>query len=241
MTASNRDQFGDLRKGTFQGRVFTSLRRVLLLLARLLLGMRVVGVDRVPREGPLLVVSNHLHNADAVIVSVACPRPLHFMAKEELMAKPVIGRIIRLGGAFPVARGRADRKAIRRAVATLEQGIAIGMFPEGTRSRSWHLEKALTGAGLVAIMGKAKIQPAAITGTEPLPFNGAKGRQRQTRGRLWHIRPRVTVTFGEPFDLLDRTETGDRLTPEAATRIMMARIAELLPEHYRGVYGEIPP
>ena len=240
MTAANRDQFGDLRKGTFQGPVFSSLRAILLVLARLFMGMRIVGIDRVPREGPLIVVSNHLHNADAVIVSIACPRPLHFMAKEELMAKPVIGRIIRLGGAFPVARGRADRKAIRRAVATLEQGIAIGMFPEGTRSKTWYMSKALTGAGLVAIMGKARVQPAAITGSELLPFNGAKGRKRVDRDRPWIVRPKVTVVFGEPFDLPERTEAGDRLTPEAATRIMMTRIAELLPEQYRGVYGETP-
>jgi 1-acyl-sn-glycerol-3-phosphate acyltransferase len=237
MSRGSRDEFGDLRKGTMQGGVFIALRVLLLNLCRLLLGMRLVGAKNVPKTGPLLVVSNHLHNADPVLVSIACPRPLHFMAKEELLQVPVIGRIIRWGGSFPIARGKADRKAIRMAVARLDQGIAVGMFPEGTRSRTWQMNKALTGAGLVAIMGKAPIQPCAITGTERLPLNGSKGRKKQAREHFWQIRPRVTVVFGEPFELPETTADGKRLTPEAATEIMMQKIAALLPEDYRGVYG----
>ena len=236
MSQSSRDEYGDLRKGTMQGAVFVTLRCFLLNLCRLLLGMRLHGVDRVPRTGSLLVVSNHLHNADPVLVSIACPRPLHFMAKEELLTVPVIGRIIRWGGSFPIARGKADRKAIRMAVARLDQEIAVGMFPEGTRSRTWQMNKALTGAGLVAIMGKARIQPCAITGTERLPLNGSKGRKKEPRKHFWQIRPRVNVTFGEPFDLPETGPDGKRLTPEAATAIMMQRIAELLPADYRGFY-----
>jgi 1-acyl-sn-glycerol-3-phosphate acyltransferase len=231
-----REQFGDLRKGTFPYPVFIVLRVILVFLCRLLLGMRLEGLERVPRKGPLLIVSNHLHNADAVIVSIACPRPLHFMAKEELLKVPFIGRLIRLGGAFPVRRGKSDRNAIRRAVETLDQGIALGMFPEGTRSRSWHMEPALPGAGLVAIMGKAKILPIAITGTETLPFNGAKGR----RVRPWYVRPRVKLVFGEPFALPEVTESGTRMSADAATELMMRRVAALLPEHYKGVYGDSP-
>ena len=154
---SEREPFGDLRKGTFPYPVFLVLRVILVFLCWVLFGLKLEGLERVPRKGPLLIVTNHLHNADAVILSIACPRPLHFMAKEELMRIRFIGRLIRLGGAFPVRRGKADRNAIRRAVETLDQGIALGMFPEGTRSRSWHLEQALPGAGLVAIMGKAQI------------------------------------------------------------------------------------
>jgi len=237
MSTSSRDSFGDLRKGTMQGPVFVVLRVILLNLCRLLLGMRLVGANHVPRTGPLLVVSNHLHNADPVLVSIACPRPLHFMAKEELLRVPVIGRIIRWGGSFPIARGKADRKAIRMAVARLDQGIAVGMFPEGTRSRTWQMNKALTGAGLVASMGKSQIQPCAITGTEWLPFNGSKGRKKRQRKHVWDIRPHVTIVFGEPFTLPETGEDGKRLTPEQATEIMMQRIAALLPEEYRGHYA----
>jgi 1-acyl-sn-glycerol-3-phosphate acyltransferase len=237
VSSAGREPFGDLRKGTFPYPVFIMLRQILLFLCRVLLGLKVEGLDRVPRKGALVVVSNHLHNADPVILSIACPRPLHCMAKLELFRVPVIGRLIRLGGAFPVNRGKADRNAIRRAVATLDQGIAVGMFPEGTRSRSWHMEPALSGAGLVAMMGKAKIQPVAITGSELLPFNDVKGRRRRERARPWNIRPGIRMVFGEPFELPATTESGGRMTAEAATEIMMRRIADLLSEEYRGVYS----
>jgi 1-acyl-sn-glycerol-3-phosphate acyltransferase len=238
VSSGSREQFGDLRKGTFPYPVFIALRQTLLLLCRVLLGLKVEGLERVPRKGPLLVVSNHLHNADPVILSIACPRPLHCMAKVELFRIPVIGRLIRLGGAFPVNRGKADRNAIRRAVAALDQGIAVGMFPEGTRSRSWHMEPALSGAGLVALMGKATIQPVAITGSELLPLNGVKGRRRRERAKPWNIRPGIHMIFGEPFELPATTESGTRMTAEAATELMMRTIAALLPKEYRGVYGQ---
>jgi 1-acyl-sn-glycerol-3-phosphate acyltransferase len=227
-------EFGDIREGKMSDRAFVVARTILLVLCRVLIGMRLRGVGNVPKDGPLLVVSNHIHNADPVIVCIATPRPVYFMAKEELMTIPVIGRLIRWGGAFPVARGKADRQSIRRAIATLDQGIAVGMFPEGTRSKTWQMKEALAGAGFVATMGKATIQPVAITGTESLPFAGSSGRRR-VAGRFL---PKVTVTFGEPFVLPPAGEDGRRLTPEAATTLMMRRIAELLPEGYRGVYGD---
>jgi len=209
-------------------------RTIILFLTRILLGMRIEGVDRVPRDGGILVIGNHLHNADPLLISIACPRPLHFMAKRELMTVPVIGRIIRLGGTFAVDRGRADRTAIRRAEATLVQGIALGMFPEGTRSPSRQIERALPGAGLIALRGNATIVPVAITGSERLPFNGAKGSQARKpdpghRG--------VRIVFGEPFRLPSAID-GKRTSPEQAIDLAMRRVAEMLPDAYRGIYRD---
>lgn len=234
MTERDASPPGDLRRGTIPFRVFVPLRILLLGLGRVVLGLKLEGVSRVPRQGPLLIVSNHLHNADPLILSIACPRPVHFMAKEELLRIPVIGRIIRLSGSFPVRRGKSDRVAIRRSIETLRQEIALGMFPEGTRSRSWHLEQALSGAGLIAMMGKATIQPVAITGSETLPLNDSKGRKKSP----WYRRFRVTVVFGEPFELPVTMADGSRMSAEAATELMMRRVASILPEQYRGVYGD---
>lgn len=224
----------DLMAGKLRGKGFTLLRAFLLVVCRLLFRMRIDGLDNVPREGGILLVSNHLHNADPVLISVACPRPLHYMAKKELMKVPVIGRFIQFGGAFPVDRGKADRQAIQMATERLRQGIAVGMFPEGTRSVTRRIERVLPGAGLIALMGNAPIVPVAITGSEWLPFNGSKQidrRQARPEGR-W----RVTVTFGEPFTLEPRPD-GKRLTSEEAITAAMERVAELLPEHYRGIFG----
>jgi 1-acyl-sn-glycerol-3-phosphate acyltransferase len=230
---TRRDEFGDLRKGTIQGLAFRITRAVLLLLTRVFLRMRIEGVDRVPRDGGVLVLSNHLHNADPLLIAIACPRPVHFMAKRELMTIPIIGRIIRFGGTFPVDRGRADRTAIRRAEATLGQGIALGMFPEGTRSPSRQIERALPGAGLIALRGDVPIVPVAITGSERLPLNGSKG------GGQRHPDPQhkgVRIVFGKPFRLPAMID-GKRTTADQAIDLAMRHVAEMLPEEYRGIYS----
>ena len=224
-------EFGDLRKGTLRGVPFTIARVILLALCRVALGMRVEGVHNVPRSGGVLVLGNHLHNADPVLICIAMPRPIHFMAKKELLSVPVISWFARLSGAFPVDRGRSDRRAIRRAFATLEQGIALGMFPEGTRSPSRQIEKVLAGAGLIAIRGGAPIVPMAITGSEHLPFNGAKAGGRSTSRR----RRGIVVRFGEPIEV-PATIDGKRTTSDMAIDLIMHRVASMLPESYRGVY-----
>lgn len=231
--SSRSDEFGDLRKGTIQGMAFRITRAILLVLTRIFLRMRIEGVDRVPRNGGVLVLSNHLHNADPLLIAIACPRPVHFMAKRELMMIPIIGRIIRFGGTFAVDRGRADRTAIRRAEATVRQGIALGMFPEGTRSPSRQIERALPGAGLIALRSDAPIVPVAITGSERLPLNGSKG-GGQRRSDPQH--KGVRIVFGEPFRL-PATIDGKRTTPDMAIDLAMRHVAEMLPEGYRGIYS----
>lgn len=229
--ARNAD-LANLRAGTIQGVPFQLIRRFLLLLSRLLIGLRVVGAGNVPKEGGVLIVSNHICNADPLFVSVACPRSTHFMAKQELFEMPVLGWAMVSFGEFPVDRGAADRWAIKRAIATVEQGIALGMFPEGTRSKSGALKAALPGAGLIALRGNVPIVPVAVSGTEKLPLLGSKA-----LGASWRGFRGARVVFGKPFTIPERID-GKRVTSDQATEIMMRKIAALLPEQYRGVYAE---
>ena len=231
MSGEKRTQPPDYMQGKMDGRVFKTIRTILLLLCRILFRMRIDGLNNVPREGGVLVVSNHLHNADPVLISVAMPRPMHYMAKKELMTVPIVGKVIQYGGAFPVDRGKADRHAIQMATDRLQQGIAVGMFPEGTRSVSRRIDRVLPGAGLIALRGNVPILPVAIVGSERLPFNGSK-QMHEARGGRW----RVTVTFGEPFTLPLKPD-GKRLSSEEAINIAMERVAAMLPESYRGIYG----
>lgn len=231
--------FGDLSNGTLRGIPFKLLRAVLLFLCRIFLGMRVQGLQNVPSSGGLLVVSNHLHNADPVLISIAFPRPLHFMAKKELFGVPVIGWVISRVGSFPVDRGRADRTAIRRAQATLDQGIALGIFPEGTRSRTRRIERVHTGVGMLALRGNAPILPIAITGSERLPGSGTKKKPKDaTEPAPPYLGVRVVI--GEVFTL-PAGENGKRLSTDEATDAVMRRVAALLPATYRGIYGEPAP
>lgn len=228
--------FGDLSKGTLRGLPFKIVRAVLLLLCRVFVGMRITGLENVPASGGVLVVANHLHNADPVLISIAFPRPLHFMAKKELFDIPVIGWVISHVGTFPVDRGRADRTAIRRAQATLEQGIALGIFPEGTRSRTRRIERVHTGVGMLALRGNAPVLPVAITGSERLPGNGARPKRVRDDAPPPPFLG-VRVVIGEPFTLPNRDD-GRRMSTDEATEFVMRRVAALLPPAYRGIYSE---
>lgn len=225
----------DVRAGTMSRFTFTVLRQMLYGLAKVLARIDVQGAGNVPREGGCIVVANHLHNLDPLLISIACPRPVHYMAKIELMRIPVLGRFLRWGGAFPVNRGKMDLASIRHAQAVLQQGVALGMFPEGTRSPTMKIESVHSGAGLLAIGHKVPIVPATITGSERLPFNGAK-QQRRGAAMPDPGHTGVRVTFGAPFMIPDEID-GKRPNAAAAVDYMMQRVAAMLPVDYRGIYG----
>ncbi|MFC1892535.1 lysophospholipid acyltransferase family protein [Chloroflexota bacterium] len=200
------------------------------LLTRMLLGLftrcQVEGKKNVPRQGPLLVVANHVNAADPPLLAVSLGRKVLFMAKEELFRSRFVGYFIRGYGAFPVHRGRLDRKALRSAHQLLEQGTALAMFPEGSRSPNGQLQPPLPGSALIAARSGAPILPVGIIGTKKL------------RGITWLLRrPRITVNIGPAFSL---PPAGSRLTKAELAEhcnLIMKRIAELLPKEYRGDYG----
>jgi len=186
---------------------------------------RVIGRENIPATGPLIVVANHLSNADPPLVAICIRRPLMFMAKKELFQIPVISYLMRTFGSFPVDRDKLDRQALRRADELLADGVAIAMFPEGKRSRSKQLEEAFPGSALIAAHSGAPLLPVGIAGTEKIG------------DRLFLLRhPRITVRIGRAFSL----PTGGKLTKERLTEltgIIMSHIAAELPPQYRGCYG----
>lgn len=223
---SDRGDAGDIRRGTLDGFPRLLVRWLLLRLARLLTGLRIDGLQHVPASGPVVVVANHLHNADPVLLAIAFPRALYVMAKRELFERRWLARVLKLAGAFPVDRGKADRNALRLAEAALTHGQAVAMFPEGTRSISGTLGTGQPGVGLIALRSRAPILPVAIVGTESLPGNGGMNGLARRHGRVAAIR------FGPPFVLPEQIE-GRRLSSREATERIMAELAALLPAAYR--------
>jgi 1-acyl-sn-glycerol-3-phosphate acyltransferase len=228
----------DYNRGTLQGPWRRIVRAILLAILYPLFRLKLEHLDRVPPEGPVLVISNHIHNADPLVVNAAFPRPIHFMAKKEAFHVPLLPVFMRLAGAFPVDRGNADRGAIKVAVETLAAGIPVGIYPEGTRSVTRSLAKAHSGAGLIALMSGVPVMPIVVTGTERLPFNGAKGRLASGAPAQNPGHKGVHVLFGELFTI-PRTIDGRRVGSEQATEIMMIEIARLLPPDYRGIYADL--
>jgi 1-acyl-sn-glycerol-3-phosphate acyltransferase len=230
------DEFADLTIGTHR-KVGRWLFASFLIGVFRLFGLRIQGRENIPATGPLIVVSNHLHNADPVILAAAMPRPIHFMAKAEAFEVPVIRRILRWGGAFPVQRGKMDRWAMRRAEATLEQGIVLGIYPEGTRSRTLSLKEPLGGAGLFLLRSGAPVLPVIITGSERLPGNGKKGKLAPGVVMPDPGHRGVRLRFGKPV-IIPREIDGRRISAAEASDLMMLELARMLPPSYRGIYGD---
>jgi 1-acyl-sn-glycerol-3-phosphate acyltransferase len=127
---------------------------------------RVRGAYRVPKEGPLLILPNHVADLDPPFVQFACPRPVHFMAKSELFEMKVVGPLIRFFGAFPVKRGEPDRNSIRHAVELLKSGEAVGVFPEGQLSEDGELQELKSGVALIVRMAQCPVICCGIRGMQ---------------------------------------------------------------------------
>jgi 1-acyl-sn-glycerol-3-phosphate acyltransferase len=198
------------------------------LMLRAFARWEVVGADRVPRDGPLILVSNHVHIIDPPLVAASSRRRVHPMAKRELFEVPLIGWWFWLWGAFPVRRFSGDMGALRVARNYLRNNEVVLMFPEGTRSRGAGMRPALPGAAMVAVLAKSAVVPVAITGSQiSIPSIFWQWALRR--------RPRIRVEFGEPFVM--EGHAADSKGAEAATDAIMRRISSMLPEEYRGAYG----
>jgi cytidylate kinase len=234
---------------------------IIRCLVRSLTRVRVEGDIRdIPRTGAVLIAANHASNADPLLVAgfltEQLGRPPNWMGKRELFDWPLISWLARQGGVHPVERGAADVEAFRMAMRILEGGNILGVFPEGTRSPDGRLQEAKDGVTVLASRSGATVVPIGIANSDRL----------WSRGRfLPRFTPSVTITIGKPFTLDDeggavpgpagprgdtaarkqdaaQTATGaHRRAKVAGTDLIMRRIAALLPERQRGVYGEQPP
>jgi len=127
--------------------------------------LRVYGAERVPREGGLVVASNHFSWIDPPALGAATPRTLYFMAKVEAHRIPGLGELMRSFGAFSVRRGESDRDAVRTMRQIVRDGHALGLFVEGTRQRSGVPGPVQPGAAMVAINEEVPVVCAAIYGS----------------------------------------------------------------------------
>ncbi|WP_050615445.1 lysophospholipid acyltransferase family protein [Bacillus testis] len=172
----------------------------------------VIGRENFPKEGGVLLCSNHIDNLDPPVVGANVPRPVHFMAKEELFSVPVLKKLMPHINAFPVKRGMSDREALRTALKLLKDGKVVGLFPEGTRSKTGELGKGLAGAGFFALRTDAAVVPCAVIG----PYKAFR---------------RLKIVYGEPIDFSKYKEEGVKMHAEQATEIIMEHIATLIREN----------
>jgi 1-acyl-sn-glycerol-3-phosphate acyltransferase len=201
-----------------------------MLFFKLTIRLKVEGMENVPQSGAAVMVSNHMHNVDPVLLEAVFPRPVRFMAKKEVFSVPFASWVARMTDSFPVDRGAPDRQALRAAQDRLNDGAIVGLFPEGTRSTTGGLKDVFPGAAAIALRANAPVIPTAVIGTDTLPFNGSKPR----RPGKWQ----VTVRIGEPFYLNRDAVDGQKPDLAELTDQMMVEVARLLPKDYQGIYAD---
>jgi 1-acyl-sn-glycerol-3-phosphate acyltransferase len=202
--------------------------------ARLVFGLaarvELHGAENLPRTGPLIIVANHLSNADPPIVigwlTPALGRRMHILAKAALFVGP-LGSLLRSQGVTPVRAGGSDIEAYRSAKAVLDRGDVLCIFPEGTRSRTGGLGQPKPGVALLATRAGVPIVPVGLTGTDRfLPPGSARPR----------LRAKVVVRVGRPFRLEPDAALPRRQAIAAANEQIMRRLAGLIDESSRGQY-----
>jgi 1-acyl-sn-glycerol-3-phosphate acyltransferase len=202
--------------------MYPFMRAVVRLIAIVVLGRRlhIEGLANIPRDGAVLVVGNHVGTVEPPLTGVHIPRlDVYYMAKSELFRNPVLGWLFRRNHTFPVVRDSADRGALRRALDILKRGHVLLVYPEGTRSWQGGIGEPHAGAGFIARHSRAAIVPVASWGSERVI----------PRGGFLPRRADVHLRIGEAFRVPERGPDGRPLGNQAAARLMMSRVAALLP------------
>lgn len=193
------------------------LSAFLLLIGKMLVRrkykVKYIGLENIPKDGAFILAANHIHSYDPIMLSLATPRTIHFMAKSELFHLPIVARIMRRLNSFPIRRGTSDFTSLDFAEKIIENGWIMGIFPEGTRSRKLTPQKEKTGVAYLANRTKSSVLPVSIYQD---PDEKA-------------FRHRITVRFGEiiRYDEMPFVEEYSPKKSKEAAAMIMNRIVEL--------------
>lgn len=190
-------------------------RIILIPVFKFLYFYKVKGKKNLPSDGAYIICSNHLSNLDPVLLALTQKRQIFYMAKAELFQNKFVSFVIRTLGAFPVQRGAGDGKAINEAEKILDDGKLLGIFIEGTRSKTGEFLRPKSGAAIIAQQKNIPVVPVCIT-------------PKKTKIKLFGG---VTIAWGKPItpQELGLTE-GSGESYRNASRMIMDKIKQLREE-----------
>jgi 1-acyl-sn-glycerol-3-phosphate acyltransferase len=197
-------------------------------LLKICFSWKVEGRENVPLTGPLVLVANHVHVVDPIFLVFALPRWITFVAKEELFRSLFLRLWLRWAGSLPLQRDgkvRDKQRILEGARKALDEGLILGMFPEGARSHDGKLRKGKPGSAFIASKTDVPVLPVGVIGTDKV--HGISW--------LWK-RPRIVVRIGKPFKLPPTNRKISKSQMQLLTTQLMKEIAALLPPEYQGAY-----
>lgn len=197
-----------------EAKSYEIVRILTVLHALITFRARGFGTENVP-NGPVIMAPNHASFMDHFFSGAFIRRRIQFMAKSQLFKPGPSQWIYSHGGVFPIRRGHHDEEAFISAFKILERGGAIGMYPEGGRTRTGKLaDQARPGIGRLALQSGASVVPVAILGSH----------QVRNWKRLQF--PKVTIQYGEPFKF-DIVADSTREQQQQAADYILERIREM--------------
>lgn len=197
---------------------YAIVRALILLVAKLLGRVTVVGADKIPATGAFVLAPVHRSNVDFALTSILTRRPMRYMGKDNIWKSKPLGRFVSMLGAFPVHRGTADRDALKACTEIVKGGSPLVMFPEGTRQSGPLVHDLFDGTAFVAARTGVPIVPVGIGGSEAMMPKGAK-----------LLRPsKLVLLVGDPIPAPALTEAGR--VPRSAVGTLTGQLHGILQE-----------
>lgn len=195
------------------GNFYSVIRKIGICLLKFIYPWEINDSDVLPQNGRYIICPNHISNMDPLFLIISQKRKICFMAKDELFKNKILSKFLYAMGAFPIKRKKSDVKAINKAFEVLENDDVLGLFIEGTRSKTGEFLKPKSGAAMIAYKTNSPIIPVCIA-----PKKGKK------------IKPfkKTVINYGKPINVSELgIENGSGLEFRNASRIIMDRIKNL--------------
>jgi 1-acyl-sn-glycerol-3-phosphate acyltransferase len=206
------------------------VQRLIHWLIKTLTNTVFIGAENLPREGGVIVATNHVSRLDIPVLFVNPTRPdITALVANKYLNYPLFRWLAEAAGAIWIDRSQADFAAFSQSMEVLRSGKALGIAPEGTRSTTHALIEGKAGTVLLAQRSGLPVVPVGIAGSDTA-----------TPKMLTFGKPTITVVFGKPLILPPVPRENRAEIMQQQTDEIMCRIAALLPESYRGVYANHP-
>lgn len=215
---------------SWRARLFRLVFRPLFRALFHLLGrVEIEGGEYVPRHGPYMITVNHVSIFEPPFVLAFWPTAPEAVGAVDIWNRPGQSTLARLYGGIPVHRGEYDRELIATMLSVLQAGLPLLIAPEGGRSHTPGMRRALPGVAYIVDKANVPVVPVGISGATDDFL------QRALRGH----RPTITMRIGIPILLPPVSGVGEarRISRQRNVDLIMMHIARLLPEDYRGVYA----